>query len=113
VLVVGSIGFGDAKRASLPALASSVNITGITNANPGVVTTGTPHGFLTGDNIFITDVMGMTAVNMLRQGLNSVTPYWVATVLTPTTFEINRDTTADGAYVSGGKTYPASFLSFR
>ncbi len=41
----------------------SVEITDITQANPGVVTTATNHGLTTGDEVNIQDVTGMIEVN--------------------------------------------------
>ena len=42
---------------------ASLEITNITNANPAIVTTSSPHGFMDGYKILITDVVGMTTVN--------------------------------------------------
>lgn len=42
---------------------TSRTITGITKANPGVVTTSTDHGYTSGDFVYISDVKGMTQVN--------------------------------------------------
>jgi hypothetical protein len=72
---------------------NSVAITNITQANPGVVTTGANHGYTTGNLVGIQSVVGMTAVNNLS---------FTITVLTPTTFSIGVNTTAYGAYASGG-----------
>ena len=64
-------------------------ITDITQDNPGVVTTSQPHGYITGQYIRI-DLLpkpwlfGMTQVNNL---------VYLITVLSPTTFAINTDTT--------------------
>jgi hypothetical protein len=77
---------------------SSINITGITNANPGVVTTDLAHGLVTGqDNVHIAGVLGVAGVNG--------GPYTV-TVPTPYTFSFGVDTTDGGAYVSGGVVTP-------
>lgn len=67
-------------------------VTGITKANPGVVT-ATAHGFSTGDKIKLESVGGMTQVN---------NNYYTITVLTADTFDIGVDTTAYGTYTSGG-----------
>lgn len=75
-------------------------ITGITRANPAVVTS-VAHGYTTGDEVFINDVNGMTQLNGKS---------YVVTVLTADTYSL---ATADGwgtpinstgftAYVSGG-----------
>jgi len=68
-------------------------INNITQANPGVVTTRWAHGYSTNDPVRIVDVVGMTEVNNLE---------FKITVLTTTTFEIDRNTTGDTAYISGG-----------
>lgn len=74
-------------------------ITGITQANPGVVT-AVGHGLTNADRIFISGVSGMTQVNNLE---------WQVNVLTADTFELRGalffsgvDTTGFDAYVSGG-----------
>lgn len=43
-------------------LETAKNITGITQANPGVVTSNT-HGYVTGDEIYISGIAGMTELN--------------------------------------------------
>jgi hypothetical protein len=76
-------------------------ITGITKANPGVVTTATDHGLVAGDRVYIAQVVGMTEVNK--------TEFLVGTVASSTTFQLktladaNVNTSAYGAWVSGGK----------
>jgi hypothetical protein len=77
-----------------------VTITGITNANPGVVTTSASHGYTNGDEVSITSVGGMLEVNNRR---------FVVANATATTFElqdqidsVNVNTTAWGVYTSGG-----------
>lgn len=76
---------------------SVMAVSGITQANPGVVTTTLNHGFATGQVINIAGVVGMTAVNN--------TPLTI-TVLTQKTFSIGVNTTGYGAYVSGGIVTP-------
>jgi hypothetical protein len=69
-------------------------ITGITQANPGVVTTSASHGFSNNDFISIADVAGMTEVNER---------FFTVANVTATTFELKgEDTTTYTAYVSGG-----------
>ena len=76
---------------------STLAVTGITQANPGVVTTNLNHGFTTGQVINIAGVVGMTAVNNTQLTI---------TVLTQTTFSIGVNTSGYGAYVSGGVVTP-------
>lgn len=79
---------------------STIGITGITNATPGVVATDLNHGLITGqNNVFIAGVVGMTGVNG--------GPYTV-TVIDETHFSFGVDTTSSGAYVSGGVVTPNS-----
>lgn len=74
---------------------SSLNITGITQANPAVVTS-TSHGLSNGDSVYITGVVGMTEIN--EPNLT----YTVANV-TANTFELSGiDSTSFTAYSSGG-----------
>ena len=73
---------------------ASASISGITQANPAVVTTSAAHGFVNGDSVEITGVVGMIEVN------NGV--YTVANK-TSTTFELSGiNSTAYTAYSSGG-----------
>jgi len=75
---------------------TSQTITGITNANPGVVTTALPHGYLTGDTIRIVfpprSSFGMTQVNGNT---------YVVKVLSPTTFSISANTTNYDSFALG------------
>jgi hypothetical protein len=79
-------------------LEANKTITGITQANPGVVT-ATAHGYSNGNTIVISGVVGMTQVNGKR--------FKVANVTT-NTFELqtidgtNVNTTSFTAYTSGG-----------
>jgi hypothetical protein len=74
------------------------NITGVTKATPGVVTSAS-HGFVTGDKVWISGVSGMTQLNNK--------PYKVGTV-TANTFQlkdvnnVNVSTTGYSTYSSGG-----------
>lgn len=77
---------------------STIRITAITNANPGVVTTDLNHGLTTSENdVHIAGVVGMSGVNG--------GPYTV-TVIDEKTFSFGVDTTSSGAYVSGGVVTP-------
>jgi hypothetical protein len=79
-------------------LEANKTITGITQANPGVVTSSS-HGFSNGDTVVISGVVGMTQVNGKR--------FKVANVAT-NTFELqdidgnNVNTSSYTAYSSGG-----------
>jgi len=68
-------------------------IVGITQTNPGKVTTGTPHGLTTGAQVFLSGVSGMSAIN------NAL---YAVTVIDANNFTIGVDTTAFSAYTSGG-----------
>lgn len=69
------------------------SINAITNANPGAITTTAAHNLSTGDKIFIYGVLGMPQVNNVE---------YTITVTGATTFTIGVDTSAFGAYTSGG-----------
>lgn len=77
-------------------IVSARDISGITNANPAVITTTAAHGFVTGQTVTIAGAAGTlgTAVNGRR----------VVTVLSSTTFSIPVDTTASSAYGGSGAT---------
>lgn len=69
------------------------NITGITQANPAVVTQ-INHGFTTSQSVYISGVVGMTQIN---------NRLYTITVLSPNTYSLNGvDSTAYNPYVSGG-----------
>jgi|TARA_R100001530_G_scaffold37085_1_gene28796 hypothetical protein len=72
------------------------NVTGVTAANPGVVTTLSAHGFTTGDEVGFLTIGGMTELN--GNG-------YTITVLTTTTFSIGVDTSAFTTFTNGGKVY--------
>jgi len=72
-------------------------VSGITNANPGVVTTSLNHGYTTGQTVTITGALGISGIN----GVNLT-----ATVLSPTTFSIGINTTTSGTYTGGGVATP-------
>lgn len=74
------------------AIAAAVNITSITKASPGVVTTGTAHGFANGDIVFLS-VNGMFQLNFR--------PFRVASVTTNTFVLEGEDTTNYDTFTSG------------
>lgn len=72
---------------------AAVNVSGITKANPGVVT-ATAHGFSNGDRVILSSVGGMTEVNN-RQ--------FVVANVTANTFELSGvNTSSYSTYTSGG-----------
>ncbi len=95
--------FGDSVmrvyRNSGQVLATAVNISGATAADPVVITTSAAHGYSDGDEVFIDGVVGMTEVN----GRN-----YIVSNKTSTTFELedlfSNDIDGSGftAYTSGG-----------
>ena len=76
---------------------TDLNITGITNANPGVVTTDITHGFSSGQVINITGVTGMSGINNVPLTI---------TVLGPHTFSIGINTDSSGTWTGGGIVTP-------
>lgn len=79
---------------SLTSKSSSV-ITGITQADPGVITTEEAHGLAVGNKITLHSVAGMTEVNDRA--------FEVDAVPTTTTITLNVNTTDFTEYISGGK----------
>lgn len=81
-----------------PVLESAKSISAITQASPGVITTGT-HSYTTGDEVYLSSIGGMTELNGR---------IFVVTVLSATTFSLTDmwgtavDTSAYTAYTSGG-----------
>jgi len=80
---------------------NTFTITGITQANPGVVTTSAAHGLAVGEDVTISGVKGMTQVND--------TTFTVGAVPSSTTFNLvdavgaNWNTSAYTAYASAGE----------
>jgi hypothetical protein len=69
-------------------------ITGVTQANPAVVTIGAGHAFVPGQQVTISGVVGMTQLNGNTYTVGAVTA---------TTLQLSGvDSTGFGAYVSGG-----------
>lgn len=78
---------------------SPKTITGITQANPGVVTSAS-HGFSNGDKILLSDILGMEELN----GESVLAANVAANTFQITTLAgVNINTTSYGAYVSGGE----------
>lgn len=74
---------------------STMTVTAVTNANPGVVTTLLNHGYATGQVVTFHNFLGMTALN---------TGNYTITVITEKTFSIGVDTTSDGTYTASSGT---------
>jgi hypothetical protein len=76
-----------------------VPITGITNANPAVVTTGVNHGYSTGEvvRLHVPPPFGMTQLN--QQALS-------ITVLSPTTFSLQYSQVPVAQNVDSRNFYP-------
>ena len=77
---------------------SVMTVSGISNANPAVVTTALNHGFQSGQSgVQINGAAGISGVN----GLN-----FTIIVLTPTSFSIPVNTTTAGTYTGNGVVTP-------
>lgn len=76
---------------------SVMEVTGITNANPGVITTALNHGYVTGQVCAVNGATGMTAINALPL---------TATVITEKTFSCGVNTTGYGTYTGNGVLTP-------
>lgn len=93
---------------------TSVSVSSITNANPGVVTTGSAHGFTDGDLVTFSGAIGMTEVNFDN---TTDTVYMVASA-SPTTFELNTidgdnvNTSAYGVYAGSGVVEKQSWANY-
>ena len=75
-------------------LEAAVEISGITRANPGIVTTMVPHGLANGDHVWIDGAAGMSEINGRR---------FTVAGAAATTFELsNTDTSTWDGWTSGG-----------
>lgn len=86
-------------RGGAHVLEAAKTITGVTQANPGVVT-ATSHGFSNGDDVFIQGVVGMTRLNLRWFRVAGQTTHTFQ--LTDPVTGANVSTAAFAAYVSGG-----------
>ena len=101
------VGGGDPYEVAGAIMASGLNIAGlvgsilavtnITQANPGKVTTDLNHGFSTGQQIVMNDIVGMTPLNGETLTI---------AVVDEKNFTIGVNTTVLPAYVSGGVVTP-------
>lgn len=87
----------DAAR-SEPGPAGGVAIDNISAADPCVIETAAPHGFIDGQPLILSEIVGPSQLN---------TAVIVNAVLTSTSFSINADSSEMPAYVSGGMATPA------
>ena len=76
-------------------------ITNITQANPAVVTTSEAHGFINGQSVTITDVVGMTQVNG-NSYYASIASGTTFAIYTDADLTIPVDSTGFTAYTSAG-----------
>lgn len=87
---------------------TTFTITGITQANPAVVTTSAPHGYATGDAVLIYGTTGM---------LQIAGEVYTATVLSTTTFSIPVDSSGFAAAATAGfckkLLYPDLYVPYR
>lgn len=79
---------------------ANIQVTNITNAVNGVVTTDRAHGLSATDWVRLRDVGGMTEVNDAVHLINSVTA---------TTITLATNTSGYGTYTSGGKASPTIY----
>jgi hypothetical protein len=87
-------------KAGAQVLEASKAITAITQANPGVVTS-VAHGYLTGDEVVVSGIVGMTELN----GRNLKVVFIGANTYSLTYLDGSAvDTTGFSAYISGGIT---------
>jgi hypothetical protein len=104
-IIVGGVGdpyqIGLAIYQAIPDIStlkgSVLVVSGITNANPAVVTTNLNHGYMSGQIVQINGALGITGIN----GANLT-----ATVLSATSFSIGVNTTTSGTYTGGGVVTP-------
>lgn len=80
-------------------LEATKNITGITQANPGVVTS-VAHGFSNGDWVYLTGIGGMTQLNgrTVKIAAAAADTFQIRDTIT----DVAINTSAYGAYTSGG-----------
>jgi hypothetical protein len=78
---------------------ATIQIAGITNTDPAMVTTANNHNLLTGDVITIIDVVGMSLLNGQQYTVTTLDP---SDPRKDKSFLINVDTTPWGAYAYGG-----------
>lgn len=102
-LVLGTNQYRIVASSAATSTQANATITGITQANPAVVTTSGAHGFSSAQLIYIYGVAGMTQVNGVL---------FTITVTGANTFSLGVNSTAYGAYTSGGTASPAAVPQF-
>ncbi len=96
---------------SLPGVEATKSVTAVTNASPAVITTGSNHGYATGDIVYFPTFKGI-ALNMggvIADAMTDDQPFTI-TVLSATTFSIPVNSSADGAFVANGDTCRRSYV---
>lgn len=88
----------------LTPMGATVNISGITKANPGVITTAAAHGYSTGDKVFLTSIGGMISLN---------DKIFTIIVTAADKFSINLNTTDLTTYTAGGTVALTSIITDR
>jgi len=76
---------------------STIVVTGISNANPAIVTTNLNHGYPTGQVVTMTGATGLTDLNNILLTI---------TYISPTSFSVPFDTSHSGTYTGGGSVTP-------
>lgn len=78
-------------------IGSTISVTNITRANPGVVTTDINHGYANGQVVYINGIVGMTSLNGVALTI---------TVINETSFSVGVNTSGYSAWISGGVVTP-------
>jgi len=106
VTAIGPDGVQESAPSSMAFGTAGSAITGITAANPGVITTSGAHGLQVGDPVRLSTIVGTGAIAALNN-----TNFFVSTVPTTTTLTVQDAAgvpvnTSGGGYTSGGAVTP-------
>lgn len=104
VTCIGADGVSESV-ASAPGIGVRKDITAITQANPGVLTTSNAHALSVGDGVYVSNVVGMTQLNNNYYVVNSV-PTTTTLTLEDTAGNV-IDTSAFAAFGGSGRIYRA------